>query len=125
MTASAPSDTAPPGPPPATPSGALHRLGRWCARHARRVIVAWLLVLVAAFAADRAWGGAYEDEFSLPGTTAQRGADLLEEHGSDLKGVGAQIVVRAGDGLAAHRTSLDTAMAGLGGCPRCSRSPVR
>ncbi|MET8286752.1 MULTISPECIES: MMPL family transporter [unclassified Streptomyces] len=117
MTASAAPDTAPPDPPPTTPSGALHRLGRWCARHARRVIVAWLLVLVAAFAADRAWGGTYEDEFSLPGTTAQRGADLLEEHGSDLRGVGVQIVVKADDGLAAHRTSLDAAMAGLGRLP--------
>ncbi|WP_405833483.1 MMPL family transporter [Streptomyces sp. NBC_01176] len=117
MTASAPADTAPPGPPPGTPPGALHRLGRWCARNARRVVAAWLLVLVAAFAADRAWGGTYEDEFSLPGTSAQRGADLLEEHGSDLKGVGAQIVLRADDGLAAHRTSLDAAMAGIGRLP--------
>ncbi|MER5408390.1 MMPL family transporter [Streptomyces sp. NPDC002769] len=117
MTASAPPDTAPPGPPTATPSGALHRLGRWCARNARRVVAAWLLVLVAAFAADRAWGGTYQDEFSLPGTSAQRGADLLEEHGSDLKGVGAQIVLKADDGLAAHRTSLDAAMAGIGRLP--------
>ncbi|MFE2132350.1 MMPL family transporter, partial [Streptomyces sp. NPDC059466] len=117
MTASAPPDTAPPGPPPATTPGALHRLGRWCARHARRVVVAWLLVLVAAFAADRAWGGSYEDEFSLPGTTAQRGADLLEEHGSDLKGVGAQIVVTADDGLAAHRPALDAALAGIARLP--------
>ncbi|MEU3243741.1 MMPL family transporter [Streptomyces sp. NPDC006875] len=81
------------------------------------MIVVWLLVLVAAFAADRAWGGGYEDEFSLPGTSAQRGADLLEEHGSDLKGVGAQIVLRADDGLAAHRTALDAATARLGRLP--------
>ncbi|MER6438609.1 MMPL family transporter [Streptomyces sp. NPDC001185] len=117
MTASAPPDIPRPGQPPAGPPGLLHRLGRWCARHARRVIVVWLLVLVAAFAADRAWGGGYEDEFSLPGTSAQRGADLLEEHGSDLKGVGAQIVLRADDGLAAHRTALDAATAGLGRLP--------
>lgn len=117
MTASAPPDTARPGPPPAAPPGALHRLGRWCARNSRRVLVVWLLVLVAAFAADRAWGGTYQDEFSLPGTTAQRGADLLEEHGSDLKGVGAQVVLKADDGLAAHRTSLDAAREDLGRLP--------
>ncbi|MFF4353553.1 MMPL family transporter [Streptomyces sp. NPDC001530] len=115
MTASAP-DTACPA-PPAPPPGALHRVGRWCARNARWVIVTWLLVLVAAFAADRAWGGVYEDEFSLPGTTAQQGADLLEEHGSDLKGVGAQIVLAADDGLTAHRTSVEAAMDELARLP--------
>ncbi|WP_405604540.1 MMPL family transporter [Streptomyces sp. NBC_01410] len=117
MTASAPDTVcpAPPGTPP--PPGALHRFGRWCARRARRVIVAWLLVLVAAFAADRAWGGAYEDEFSLPGTTAQEGADLLREHGSDLEGVGAQIVLRADGPLAAHRAAIDDAMGELANLP--------
>ncbi|MFI6492972.1 MMPL family transporter [Streptomyces sp. NPDC050564] len=108
MTVSAP-DTACPV-PSAPPPGALHRVGRWCARNARWAIVTWLLVLVTAFAADKVWGGVYEDEFSLPGTTAQQGADLLEEHGSDLKGFGAQIVLEADDGLGAHRTSVEAAL---------------
>ncbi|WP_406397759.1 MMPL family transporter [Streptomyces sp. NBC_00879] len=117
MTASAPDTVCPAPPGTEPPPGALHRLGRWCARRARRVIVAWLLVLVAAFAADRAWGGAYEDEFSLPGTTAQEGADLLREHGSDLEGVGAQIVLRADGPLAAHRAAIDDAMGELADLP--------
>ncbi|MFJ9724846.1 MMPL family transporter [Streptomyces sp. NPDC101209] len=93
-------------------AGRLHRLGRWCARRPWWVICAWLLVLLAALAADRAWGGSYDDDFALPGTSVQTGSDLLDAHGPDsVRGTAAQIVLHTGTGsLAAHRSAVDTAV---------------
>lgn len=90
--------------------GRLHRLGRWCARRPWWVITAWLLVLLSALGADRAWGGAYDDDFALPGTAVQTGADLLDAHGSDqVRGTASQIVLHADTGsLDAHRDAVGT-----------------
>ncbi|MHC3467440.1 MMPL family transporter [Streptomyces sp. 7R007] len=96
---------------PSPPVGLLHRLGRGCARRPWWVLGVWLLALLAAAGADRAWGGTYDDDFSLPGTSAQTGADLLDAHGSaDVRGTAAQVVLHTGSGtLAAHRGAVDTA----------------
>jgi RND superfamily putative drug exporter len=105
---------------PAEPGpGLLHRAGRGCARHPWRVIAAWLLVLLAAVAADRAWGGASEDDFALPGTSAQTGADLLDAHGAPgTRGTASQIVLRARHGgLAGHRESVAAAVARVADLP--------
>ncbi|MFF6979259.1 MMPL family transporter [Streptomyces sp. NPDC008343] len=93
-------------------AGRLHRLGRWCARRPWWVITAWLLVLLTALGADRAWGGTYEDDFALPGTAVQRGADLLDAHGSDqVRGTASQIVLHADTGsLDPHQDAVDTAV---------------
>ncbi|MEU9717671.1 MMPL family transporter [Streptomyces sp. NPDC047976] len=111
----------PPGatPPGATPRGLLHRTGRGCARHPWLVIACWLLVLLAAVGADRAWGGRYEDDFTLPGTSVQTGADLLAAHGGPTaRGVPAQIVLTVPDGdLAAHRPAVEAAGKRLAALP--------
>ncbi|WP_260474619.1 MMPL family transporter [Streptomyces sp. WAC 05379] len=95
--------------------GRQHRLGRWCARRPWWVITAWLLVLLTALGADRAWGGTYDDDFALPGTAVQTGADLLDAHGSDqVRGTASQIVLHADTGsLDAHRDAVGTAVAEL------------
>ncbi|MBN0045467.1 MMPL family transporter [Streptomyces actuosus] len=106
-------DSGPPG------RGLLHRVGVGCARHPWRVICVWLLVLLAAVAADRAWGGAYADDFDLSGTPSQTGADLLNAHAAQgTRGVAAQIVVRSDDGaLTAHRDELTATRERLAGLP--------
>ncbi|MFJ9752349.1 MMPL family transporter [Streptomyces chartreusis] len=95
--------------------GRLHRLGRWCARRPWWVIAAWLLVLLTALGADRAWGGSYDDDFALPGTAVQTGADLLDAHGSDtVRGIASQIVLHADTGsLDPHRDAVGSAAAEL------------
>ncbi|MEV0176143.1 MMPL family transporter [Streptomyces sp. NPDC050803] len=100
---------------PTQEPGRLHRLGRWCARRPWWVIGTWLLVLLTALGADRAWGGTYEDDFALPGTSVQTGADLLEAHGSDdVRGTASQIVLHSDDGtLTAHRDAVDATVADL------------
>ncbi|MFJ6940293.1 MMPL family transporter [Streptomyces sp. NPDC101132] len=111
-----------PGPPAAAapaPAGLLHRTGRACARRPWLVVALWLLVLLAVVGADRAWGGRYEDDFSLPGTSVQTGAELLDAHGGPkAAGVPAQIVLSTGGGtLAAHRAAVGTVRDRLAGLP--------
>ncbi|MEW2492762.1 MMPL family transporter [Streptomyces nodosus] len=100
--------------------GLLYGVGHACARRPWRVIAVWLLVLLAAVAADRAWGGAYGDDFDLSGTPSQTGADLLNAHGArGTRGVAAQIVVRSREGsLASHREALTAAQGRLEELPR-------
>ncbi|WP_329466825.1 MMPL family transporter [Streptomyces sp. NBC_01431] len=87
-------------------TGRLHRLGRGCARHAWRVVIAWLVLLVAFGAADACWGGSFADSFSLPGTSTQTGADLLKAHGG-TSGTAAPIVIKSDRGsVAGHRSSV-------------------
>lgn len=96
-------------------SGAMHhglyRWGRACARYPKKVIAAWVLVLAALVLLDRLWGGTFNDDYSLPGTSVQRGADLIAAHGGKaLRGVSSQIVLHAGaGGLAAHQRDITAA----------------
>ena len=50
---------------------------RWCMRHRRRVIIAWLVVAVGTSIIAFAVGRNYSTDFSLPGTQSQHVADLL------------------------------------------------
>ncbi|WP_371495554.1 MMPL family transporter [Kitasatospora sp. NBC_00374] len=104
---------------PAERPGTLHRLGRWCARRSWYVVTVWTLLLGGVALANGAWGGSFADSFSLPGTRAQTGADLLGAHGGrGAAGVSAPIVLRSDQGpLGAHRAAVDTAVANLGRLP--------
>ncbi len=77
---------------------ALHRLGRWCVTHRRRVLLLWLgAVLVLGVVASRA-GGEYSDDFTVPGVESQAAVDLLQERFPDAAGGSAQVVFHAPDG---------------------------
>ncbi|MEU7556030.1 MMPL family transporter [Streptomyces sp. NPDC044571] len=106
-------------PPGSAPGGLLYRTGRACARRPWLVIAVWLLALLAAVGADRAWGGQYQDDFALPGTAVQTGADLLDAHGGPAhRGVPAQVVLSAGgEGLAGHRDAVEDAGQRLAALP--------
>jgi putative drug exporter of the RND superfamily len=95
--------------------GLLHRIGRWCAGHAWRVLAVWLILLVGLGVANKHWGGTYADNFSLPGTSAQTGADLLSQHGnSATSGTASQIVIDSDQGsITTHQTSIDQAVTNL------------
>jgi RND superfamily putative drug exporter len=99
---------------PGAGPGALHRTGRWCARHAWRVVAAWIVLLVGLGAANSAWGGTFADSFSLPGTPAQTGSDLLTAHAAGSGGVSSPIVIATGQGaLSSHSAAIDTAVGDL------------
>jgi putative drug exporter of the RND superfamily len=76
----------------------LFRLGRTAFRHRWEVLIAWGIVLVLAVSAAATLGGTPRDEFSIPGTQAQRGLDLLAERFPEASGAGGRIVFAAPDG---------------------------
>ncbi|WP_328535223.1 MMPL family transporter [Streptomyces sp. NBC_00344] len=97
------------------PVSRLYRIGSWCARKPWRVLTVWLFVLIASVAANRAAGGTYEDDFTLRGTSVQKGADLLAEHKSLAGGTSAPIVLHTSGGtLTAHREAVAQASSKLG-----------
>ncbi len=54
------------------------RLARWSTTHRIYVLVGWVLLLVAVNAFAHSAGTSYSNNFTLPGTGAQRAADLLQ-----------------------------------------------
>ena len=52
-------------------------LVRWCMRHRRLVIVAWVAVAILATFVAQSVGRDYATNFTLPGTESQRASDLL------------------------------------------------
>ena len=55
----------------------MSKLAYWSSEHRRWVVVLWIAVLVTAMGVSRAVGSHYSNNFSLPGTDAQRAANLL------------------------------------------------
>ena len=50
---------------------------RWCYRHRIVVLIAWLVILGTVIGADRTWGNAYSNSFTLPGTESAKALTLL------------------------------------------------
>ena len=86
--------------------GGLGRLGRWCAQHRAVVIVGWLLLMALATIGHRVSGGTYTDDFTLPDSPAQHGADLLTAHQPSAGGRGGQIVFQVEVGSVADHADL-------------------
>jgi RND superfamily putative drug exporter len=68
-------------------------LARWSSSHRRLVVVLWVVALVGVTGISRAVGSHYANNFSLPGTDAQRAADLLSSRFPAQSGDSDQIVV--------------------------------
>ncbi|WP_367318998.1 MMPL family transporter [Streptomyces sp. HUAS ZL42] len=96
----------------ATP-GVLRRLGEWCARHFVIVIVAWLVALVALQALNRAFGGDYSDNFSLPGVQSTEGLDVLEKHDPQAGGYSSQIVLHDDKAVSGLSSQMSTTIGDL------------
>ena len=76
------------------------RLARWCFRHPRRGLVAWLLVLLAALGASSSLGEAYSGDLAIAGTESHGGNDILAAHFEGVgAGPGGTIVFRAAQGV--------------------------
>ncbi len=90
--------------------GLLGRIGHACARHGWLVLGCWIVVLVLAVAGHRALGGAYSDDFTLPASSAQQGANLLRAHEASAGGQTGQVVYSVTSGtLATHRSAIERA----------------
>ena len=58
-------------------SAQLYALGRWCFRHAKLVLAAWLVVVLAIGGAALAFRGSFADVFKIPGSPSQVALDKL------------------------------------------------
>ncbi|MFI6443919.1 MMPL family transporter [Kitasatospora sp. NPDC050543] len=91
----------------------LGRLGAASAARPWRTLLAWLLLLVAAFTLALTVGGTPRDEFKVPGTRSQAGADLLAERFPEMSGATARVVVHDRSGAAVPAAVLDDLRARL------------
>jgi RND superfamily putative drug exporter len=98
----------------------LYRLGAWAHRRRRIVLVAWLAVLVAAGALAATAGGSYEDDFSIPGSRAQRTLDTVAERFPASAGASAQVVfvAPAGHQVAEHEAVIEQTLAAAAKAPQ-------
>lgn len=58
-------------------TGLLFRVGRWCGRHARIVLAAWVVAAAGVVALGALAGHRTSDDLSLPGTGSTQAADAL------------------------------------------------
>jgi putative drug exporter of the RND superfamily len=77
----------------------LGRLARTMYRRRRRVLVAWIVLLVGTFMLSSAIGGAFHTEFKLPGTESQAAFDLLQQSTFRDRQVQGQLVFKADHGV--------------------------
>lgn len=66
--------------PPTARLPLFHRLGAFSAQRAWFVVAAWIIIVVAATLGSSALNASYNASFTLPGSPAQMGADLLRAH---------------------------------------------
>ena len=79
----------------------LARLGPWCHDRRRRVVVAWILVLIVANGVAGGIGDAYRQDFSLRGFESTDGFNLVQSEFTDGSGSpqSGQIVFQAPQGV--------------------------
>ncbi|MBL7497251.1 MMPL family transporter [Frankia sp. CNm7] len=95
-------------------------LARWCFRHRRTVLIAWLVAFIGLGFAARTIGDDYKDAFSLPGTDSQAAYDLLAEEFPAASGESASIVLHARSGTLTDpelRTDATEMLATVAGLP--------
>ncbi|WNI19459.1 MMPL family transporter [Actinacidiphila sp. ITFR-21] len=106
-------------------SSYLYRLARFSFRRRRLVLVLWLAAAVAAIAVAQASGGKTNDNFTIPGTEAQRASDVLSAKLPAFGGGQSTIVFAAAHGGAkltgpADRPAIESAMAAIRSVPQVS-----
>ena len=76
----------------------LYSLGRWAYHHPWRVLVSWLLLLALAGGGAAVFMKGTDNSFSIPGTEAQEGIQLLDRTFPQASGTSAQLVLVAPSG---------------------------
>jgi RND superfamily putative drug exporter len=103
----------------------VERIGGACARHRWIVVIAWILLLAGVGTASTLAGGRANADLTVPGTSAQRGADLLERaFPEQQKGLSGQVVVFGDAGAIERpeaRKAIDRAVRDIRTLPRVTR----
>jgi putative drug exporter of the RND superfamily len=69
------------------------KMGGAAARHPWRTIAAWLILIIALFGLKTAFGGQYQDNYTVPGAPSQAGADFLRANFPQVSGADARVVI--------------------------------
>jgi putative drug exporter of the RND superfamily len=94
-------------------SRSLSGLARSSARHPWRVILVWVVALVAVSSIAGRLDGEFVDDFRLPGSDAQKAADQLEESFPEQAGGSATVVFSVEDGSLRAEAAADAIRATL------------
>ncbi len=81
----------------------ISRIGGWCAQRKWVVIVLWILLLAGVGVAGILAGGRANANLTVPGTSAQTGADLANRAFPTGKGLSGQVVVYGEPGVLRER----------------------
>jgi RND superfamily putative drug exporter len=90
----------------------LSRVGHACAHWHWAAIGAWLVILAGLLLARAAWGGDFANDYTVPGTESQRGADVLKKEFPAQSGNAGQVVFAApaGKQISADSGAINEAM---------------
>ena len=91
----------------------LATLGRWSYRHGWRVLIVWVVVLLAAGGGALAFNQGTDNSFSIPGTESEEGLEQLSRTFPQVSGTSAQIVVVAAEGDSVHDQAYTAGIADL------------
>ena len=95
----------------------IKRLARWSSEHRRRVLGLWAIALVLSMGVAYSVGSNFHNNFSLPGTDAQRATNLLSSHFPSQAGDSDQIVFHTRKGKlsnAVTRRQVDRVLTSVG-----------
>ena len=73
-------------------------LGRWCARHATRVLAAWALLIAALGGIVATTGIQLDDTFTISGTESMRGLEVLSDRLPQAAGTSEQVLITSSNG---------------------------
>jgi RND superfamily putative drug exporter len=107
-------------------SSYLYRLARFSYRRRVLVLVLWLVAAIAAVTIAQLSGGKTNDDFTIPGTEAQKASDVLSAKLPAFSGGQSTIVFAVKNGTAvtspATQKQIRTAMAKVASVPQVSKS---
>ena len=96
----------------------LERLGRFASRHRWWVVGVWLVLLVGLTLTNRAAGGNFVNDYTVPGSQSSTGLDLLKSDFAAASGYSGQIVFHAEQGKVADQSqAVGKAMKKVGALP--------
>ena len=96
-------------------AGLLYRMGRFAFRRKWTVVVGWLLIIIAAVGADKAFAGTLSSTVTIPGIEAQQASNTMHAKFGASAGVSGELVFQTPDGqkvtAAAYKAAIGEATA--------------
>jgi RND superfamily putative drug exporter len=94
-------------------AGLLYRIGRFAFRRKWTVVVSWLLIIIAAVGADKAFAGTLSSTVTIPGIEAPQASNTMHAKFGASSEVSGELVFQAPDGrkvtATAYKAAIDEA----------------